>query len=410
VIGAGAAGLSAARELARAGASVALLEAAPRPGGRIFTQHAAAWRQPIELGAEFVHGEQRELAELARAAELTLEGVPARHFAVSRNSIEPAKELSRVEEVLAGAEDLDDDCTALELLAASEVDAGTARWFSHFVEGFHAAPLDRVSARSLLKQGSPQGAQYRIREGYGALVEYLERDATLHGASIAYRTLVRDVRYRPEGVEVASDRTAYRGGAAIVALPLSILRCRASVGGVLFDPEPLELRTELSRFEMGQALRIVIRLSEPLKLHAKLPESAFLHLPGERLPTFWTGANREEPQLTAWCGGPRAQSWVSAAEALAAALRSLSHGLGVSEATLRRLVLAAHVHDFARDPNARGAYPYEVPVHSEAHEGWLPGKLPLLFAGDYLDEEGLGTVGAAVRSGISAARTILFHA
>src|SRR5688572_8231009 len=97
VIGAGAAGLSASRELARAGARVTLLEANARPGGRILTEHAISWSQPIELGAEFVHGIEPELAELSEQAALTLDPVVPEHLAVSRRAIEPAKELERVE-------------------------------------------------------------------------------------------------------------------------------------------------------------------------------------------------------------------------------------------------------------------------------------------------------------------------
>src|SRR5437868_9219586 len=56
VIGAGAAGLAAADELARAGRTVLVLEARERIGGRCWTRREPGLAVPIELGAEFIHG------------------------------------------------------------------------------------------------------------------------------------------------------------------------------------------------------------------------------------------------------------------------------------------------------------------------------------------------------------------
>ena len=57
VVGAGAAGLEAARQLRAHGRSVLVLEARDRVGGRVLTQHDPRIPLPIELGAEFIHGD-----------------------------------------------------------------------------------------------------------------------------------------------------------------------------------------------------------------------------------------------------------------------------------------------------------------------------------------------------------------
>src|SRR5580700_11729613 len=72
VIGAGAAGLIAARELARAGRKVTILEARDRCGGRIHPLPAAEFGYPTESGAEFVHGEAPVTRRLLREAGLSL--------------------------------------------------------------------------------------------------------------------------------------------------------------------------------------------------------------------------------------------------------------------------------------------------------------------------------------------------
>src|ERR1700716_4547776 len=72
VIGAGAAGLMAARELARAGKRVTILEARDRWGGRIHPLPFADFGYPAEGGAEFVHGEAPVTNGLLREAGLSL--------------------------------------------------------------------------------------------------------------------------------------------------------------------------------------------------------------------------------------------------------------------------------------------------------------------------------------------------
>ena len=69
VIGAGAAGLAATRALQQAGSDVLILEARDRIGGRILTDFTFA-PYPVELGAEFIHGEHVQTWELVRSAGL----------------------------------------------------------------------------------------------------------------------------------------------------------------------------------------------------------------------------------------------------------------------------------------------------------------------------------------------------
>ena len=57
IIGAGAAGLMAARTLAKSGKRVTVLEARDRVGGRIHTLEYGSSQQPLEMGAEFIHGD-----------------------------------------------------------------------------------------------------------------------------------------------------------------------------------------------------------------------------------------------------------------------------------------------------------------------------------------------------------------
>ena len=64
IIGAGVAGLAAGADLASKGHSVLILEARDRVGGRVWTRHEPELSAPVELGAEFIHGEIPETFEL----------------------------------------------------------------------------------------------------------------------------------------------------------------------------------------------------------------------------------------------------------------------------------------------------------------------------------------------------------
>src|SRR5436309_14088448 len=89
IVGAGAAGLAAARDLSHAGLTVTIIEARPRVGGRILTLHDPRSPVPLELGAEFIHGEAPETLEVAQAAGLAVIELPDTHEIANGGRLTP---------------------------------------------------------------------------------------------------------------------------------------------------------------------------------------------------------------------------------------------------------------------------------------------------------------------------------
>jgi hypothetical protein len=200
VIGAGAAGLAAARTLSDAGRTVTVLEARPRIGGRILTLHDQEWPLPVELGAEFLHGEAEATREIARRAGLRVVELPDEHVWVERGRIRPTGEVwTQLGKALRRIDTRGADVSLEAFLARHKV-PGPARALARlFVEGYYAAHVDRISARSLAsgaeEMDEPQ-RQYRLADGYFGVVEWLRAGLDPERAQVRLGCAVEEVRWR----------------------------------------------------------------------------------------------------------------------------------------------------------------------------------------------------------------------
>lgn len=434
IVGAGVAGLSAARDLTAAGLTVELLEARPRIGGRILTLHEPRLAVPIELGAEFVHGSASVTNELAREALLTVVDVNGDRFQSTPRGFRPIddfwEQLDRVMQKLdtTGKRDR----SFADFLAERPGGRALTRervLASQWVQGYQAADPARASVHALAQGGSPGGdeaeqRQGRILEGYGRLVDHLAtalRDEPRHGM------IVTRVEWEPGAVELSARRRD--GGplpslcarAVLLTVPLGVLQAPVDAeGAIAFSPRLPRARLEaMNGLAEGHVVRVALVLDEPLWLTKpprvstggrSLHRMAFVQPSDNHMPVCWTAYPANAPLLIAWYGGPEAESLARrpTEEIEQRAMIDVANRLHLPRRTFARHVRATHMHNWSVDPLSRGAYSYVVVGGVDASRTLSrPVQSTLFFAGEACDAHGRnGTVEGAIASGRHAAAQI----
>ena len=430
VIGAGAAGLAAAAELRGAGRSFVVLEARDRVGGRVLTVRDPRVPVPLELGAEFVHGAAPITSSLARVADCALVDVAGEHWRPRGRRLRRVDDLwSRVGRILDRLDDnRDPDRSFAEFLAGRPGGRSAAddrRLAAAFVQGFHAADLERVSERGIApgedESGEEQASRIaRVLCGYDRLLAPLAEAA---GPALVTGSPVRRIEWSPGEVRVHAEDARGRGAsyaarACIITLPLGVLQTAAGDDGeVVFDPPlPDATRSALGGLAMGAVVRTTFLFDAPFWTRdvAVVPDGedlrrmSFLHLRGTPWSVFWTLAPLRLPVLTAWAGGPPAAELAALApdDVATDALAALAAALGMRRRSIERRVQEVFTHDWANDPFARGAYSYAAVGGADAHRALArPVRGTLYLAGEAADAEGRnGTVEGALASGRRAGR------
>jgi len=412
IIGAGAAGIAAARATSAAGHDAVVFEARDRVGGRTLTDHTLA-AHPVELGAEFIHGELVATWDWVREFDAPTNGDAHSYKAWNhfRGELVPA---SRVAEVL-GSE-LSPGLAELTR-AWNEADRPDApmtevlaTWPDHF--GRVLADEDLALAANVAAQGTSADLEqlgahrireanhgdsgtlrhWRLPEGYSALVA---RAAA--GLDIRFATPVTRARWSQDGASLATPAGEERVDAVIVTVPLGVLQREV----VEFDPPlPAAKRDAIVRLNAGHISKVILKFDRVYWP----PELTFLWTPLDT-QLWWRpgqGQPNEEPLLTAFFGGADAARLEDATreEAIAEAARQLGDMLGQS--------LDGHVLDGRY--LAWGAEQYTRMGYSSVPPGGLGLRTALAqsvgalhFAGEATNPAHPATVHGAIESGRRAA-------
>lgn len=294
VVGAGLAGLCAARELGRAGATVRVLEARDRVGGRVLSRQLTAG-SVVELGAQWIGPGQEHMAALVK--ELALTPFP-QHCAGTKVLSVGGRRSTYKRDIpslpLLGLLDLDRTIKKLEAMArtvpladpgqalrAREWDAMTVEtWKRKSVLTADARALVDVAVQSifsaepaevsllhclwvlhagggLMKLSTIQGGaqQTRLREGFQTVAERLAEEL---GGQLRLSAAVRAVVQSEDGVTVHHCRGSVRGQRVILAIPPTL------AGRIEYEPALPVARDQLTqRMPMGSVCKCVAVYERP---------------------------------------------------------------------------------------------------------------------------------------------------
>jgi monoamine oxidase len=412
IIGAGAAGLAAARELTDAGHPVTVLEARDRGGGRAWTSYDMA-PHAVELGAEFVHGENvitwryLERFGLTTNDQFTVINVCGWNNGrlVESGEFLASTAMRLVFSTRAAALDAPAGTSLRDAMRSWAAANGLAPtdddwlvWEAYACSNYAADPAG-MGARDYCEptfDGDGHRINYRVVEGYSALMQRLA-----DGIDVRLSTPVRRVEWSRDGVRAVTNGGVFDAERVVIAVPLALLQQDA----IVFDPPlPQSKLHALHGLGAGANAKIILRFDEPF-----WPDDLTLLFTDDDTQLWWRPGrcrDDEAPILTAFFGGPAvARLRALGEEAPAFAVHSLERYFGVNAGARLR---EARFIDWAADEWSRMSYSYLPPGGAGARAALsAPLDGVLYFAGEATNPVRPSTVHGALESGVRAATEIL---
>lgn len=415
VLGAGIAGLAAARALTGHGRSVIVLEARDRIGGRMWTDSSLG--APLDLGASWIHGVNgNPIAELAK--QFGIETVPTSDENGIVFNADGSEMTGRewrwlealfegiYEEVAEMQDSADNDMSlqaAFDRVIASRGISGEdlhrLNYYIHLVTALEYG----ADAKDLSLWWWDLGEEFGGGEvifpgGYNQVT-----DALAKGLDIRLGTIVKSVRYGSDGVEVETSAGRFAAGKAVVTFPLGVLK-QASVK---FEPPlPKSKQTAIDRLGMGVLNKVYLRFPEAFWDEGIETISYVGDELGEWCDWLSFTPFTGKPILMAFHGGEKgfALEDLGDGEIRAHAMQALRVMFGEDIPEPEGMLVTR----WGRDPFSFGAYSHVPPFASgEDHDALAePVGDVLFFAGEASSKDYPSTVHGAYLSGVRAAEEI----
>jgi monoamine oxidase len=392
IVGAGVAGLAAARALTSQGVSVLILEARNRIGGRALTLLLAG-DLIFDVGCEWLHSaDQNGLVPIARTLNFDLADCPP-HW--SEQSLDINFPLSDQREFRAAFDAFEERVEAASSLAhdivATQCLERGCRWnalidaVSTYVNGAELAKVSVHDTSNYLDTES----NWRVCGGYGALV-------TAFGAScrVALNTEVLRIDHSGREIVLETTRGSLSASAAICTLPTDLIGGEA----VQFWPRLAEKISAAAGLPLGYAEKIMLYLEDP----EVVPADGHLFGATDRVATgSYDLRPLGRPCIEAFFGGALAKELADENALAEYAIEELAGLLG---SEFRGKVRAMAASTWAGDRFSRGSYSHALPGNAGLRSTLAePVNERLFFAGEATSPRSFSTAHGAYETGLRAA-------
>ena len=402
IIGAGAAGLGAARALENSALSVLVLEARDRVGGRAHTVQVAP-DVTFDLGCGWLHSADRNsFVKIAEQLNFEIDRnlPPWRERAVGNAFPQAERDdfvraldefYDRAEKAAREARKNGSDRAASALLEPGN------RWnpmidaISTYING---AELDTVSILDM-DAYEDTNSNWRVRRGYGALM-------SAYGARcrLALNTQVKLIDHSGASVRIETSQGALSCGKVIVTVPTNLIADES----IRFHPA-LPAKVDAARgLPLGLADKVVLALDQP----EALPKEG--NLRGATMGTAMGTYHLRpfgQPCIEGFFGGRFAKELEDAGDGALAA-QSVDEIAGFLGNDYRRKLRPLKESRWAHDPFARGSYSHALPGHAGMRAVLAsPVDGRLFFAGEATSPNFFSTAHGARDSGERAAGEVV---
>jgi monoamine oxidase len=398
VVGGGAAGIAAARQLADANVEAILVEARPRLGGRAWTVTDGSLF-PIDLGCGWLHSADRnKWREIAEAQGCSIDKTPPPWTQPSLPLGFPLAEQRAFGEALARFyQRLDSFARHGPDVAAAALLEPDSRWndlinaVSTYVSG---AELDRVSVCDLASYDDT-GVNWRVVEGYGRVIATHAGDV-----NVELGCPVKQIDRRGQRLKILTAKGTLTANAAIITLPTNVI---AEETGLFVPPLP-----EKSEAAAGLPLGLADKLFLSLAGHDEFePDSRLFGSTRHSGTAAYHVRPFGRPQIETYFGGRLARELEAGGPAAFHAF-AVSELVGILGSSFAQRLKPVRVHCWGMDLFSRGSYSYALPGKAACRNALaVPVDHRLFFAGEACSQSDFSTAHGAYATGIAAADQVI---